>query len=137
MTGSAAQRLIERLPQVRGTYKLNAALAPTTWLRVGGPADILFQPADVDDLRQFLAERPADVPVTVIGVASNLLVRDGGIGGVVVRLRRGFGEIDVTWNGDQATVEVGAGALDINVARACRDEGVAGLALGSTIGAAV
>jgi UDP-N-acetylmuramate dehydrogenase len=116
-------RLLDRLPAVRGRYTENAALAKVTWFRVGGPAEVMFRPADRDDLAAFLAGKPADVPVTVIGVGSNLLVRDGGIDGVVVRLGRGFTDINV--NG--AEVTAGAGALDLNVAIAARAAGVAGL----------
>jgi UDP-N-acetylmuramate dehydrogenase len=119
----ASERLIERLPRVRGRLTENVPLAPITWFRAGGAAEILFRPADIDDLAGFLAQRPADVPVTVIGVASNLLVRDGGIDGVVIRLGRGFVDVRV----DGTTVEAGAGALDLNVALACREAGVAGL----------
>ena len=118
-----SERLIERLPPVRGRLTENVPLAPITWFRAGGAAEVMFRPADVDDLAAFLAQKPAEVPVTVIGVASNLLVRDGGIGGVVIRLGRGF--VDVRIEG--ATVIAGAGALDLNVALACREAGVAGL----------
>jgi UDP-N-acetylmuramate dehydrogenase len=116
-------RLIDRLPRVRGRLSENAPLAPQTWFRVGGPAEILFRPADVEDLAGFLAARPRDIPVTVLGVASNLLVRDGGIAGVVVRLGRGFVEIACTGT----DVEAGAGALDLNVALSAGMAGIAGL----------
>ena len=119
----ASGTLIERLPPVRGRLSENVPLAPITWFRVGGAAEIMFRPADVEDLAGFLASRPADVRVTVIGVASNLLVRDGGVDGVVIRLGRGFVDIRI----DGTTVEAGAGALDLNVALACREAGVAGL----------
>ncbi|HEX7969510.1 MAG TPA: UDP-N-acetylmuramate dehydrogenase [Stellaceae bacterium] len=119
----ASERLIERLPPVRGRLTENVPLAPITWFRVGGAAEIMFRPADVEDLAGFLASKPADVPVTVIGVASNLLVRDGGVAGVVIRLGRGFVDIRI----DGTSVEAGAGALDLNVALACREAGVAGL----------
>jgi UDP-N-acetylmuramate dehydrogenase len=119
----SGDRLIDRLPAVRGRLSENAPLAPVTWFRVGGAAEIMFRPADLDDLAAFLAGKPADIPVTVIGVASNLLVRDGGVAGVVIRLGRGF--VDVSVNGTE--VEAGAGALDLNVALACREAGVAGL----------
>lgn len=119
----SGERLIDRLPPVRGRISENAPLAPITWFRVGGPAEIMFRPADVDDLAEFLRRKPADVPVTVIGVASNLLVRDGGIAGVVVRLGRGFVEIVTERN----EVRAGAGALDVNVALTCQDAGIAGL----------
>ena len=115
--------LIDRLPKVRGRLTADAPLAQATWFRVGGPAEVLFRPADLDDLSSFLAAKPADVPVTVIGVASNLLVRDGGIKGVVVRLGRGFVDLEA---GDQV-VTAGAGALDLNVALTARDAGLAGL----------
>jgi len=86
--------LIERLPAVRGRYSANADLARIAWFRVGGPAEVSFRPRDVDDLVGFLRARPEGLPVTVIGVASNLLIRDGGIAGVVVRLGRGFAGIE-------------------------------------------
>jgi UDP-N-acetylmuramate dehydrogenase len=116
-------RLIDRLPAVRGRYSEGAELAKVTWFRVGGPAEVMFRPVDRDDLATFLAGKPADVPVTVIGVGSNLLVRDGGVDGVVVRLGRGFTEISV----EDATVTAGAAALDLNVAIAARAAGIAGL----------
>ena len=117
------ERLIERLPRVRGRLSEKAPLAPITWFRVGGTAEVMFRPADIEDLAQFLAEKPAEVPVTVIGVASNLLVRDGGVSGVVVRLGRGFVEIRI----DGVQVEAGGGALDLNVALTCQQAGIAGL----------
>lgn len=115
--------LVDRLPAVRGRLSADAPLAATTWFRVGGPAEALFRPADEEDLAQFLAGCPADVPVTVIGVASNLLVRDGGVPGVVVRLGRGFAEVTA----EGTRVAAGAGALDLNVALAARDAGIGGL----------
>jgi UDP-N-acetylmuramate dehydrogenase len=118
-----SDRLIGRLPPVRGRLTEDVPLASVTWFRVGGPAEIMFRPADEADLADFLAGKPADVPVTVLGVASNLLVRDGGIPGVVIRLGRGF--VDVTVKGE--TVRAGAGALDLNVALASRDAAVGGL----------
>jgi UDP-N-acetylmuramate dehydrogenase len=117
------ERLIDRLPQVRGRYAEDAPLSGITWFRVGGPAEVLFRPADPDDLCAFLAGKPEDVPVTVIGVASNLLVRDGGVPGVVVRLGRGFAEI----TRDGPMLRAGAGALDLNVSLTARDAGLAGL----------
>ncbi len=116
-------RLIDRLPRVRGRLTEEAPLAPVTWFRVGGAAEVMFRPADEADLAEFLASKPADVPVTVLGVASNLLVRDGGIPGVVIRLGRAF--VGVAANGE--TVQAGAGALDLNIALACREAGIAGL----------
>jgi UDP-N-acetylmuramate dehydrogenase len=119
----AGTHLIDRLPKVRGRLTADTPLAQVTWFRVGGAAEVMFRPADVDDLAAFLAHKPADVPVTVIGVASNLLVRDGGIKGVVLRLGRGFVEIAAK----DAIVTAGAGALDLNVALTARDAGIAGL----------
>ncbi len=116
-------RLIERLPRVRGRLGENAPLAHLTWFRVGGPAEVMFRPADLDDLAAFLAAKPKDVPVTVIGIASNLLIRDGGVPGVVIRLGRGF--VDVAASGEEVTA--GAGALDLNVALAACTAGIADL----------
>ena len=124
---------IERLPAVRGRYAFNVDLSRTVWFRAGGRADVVFRPADIDDLAHFLATRPADVPVTAVGLGSNVLVRDGGVEGVVVRLRQGFRDTSVRWEGARALVDVGAGALDMNVARYCRDQGVDGLAFLSGI----
>lgn len=115
--------LIDRLPPVRGRIAANAPIGPMTWFRVGGPAEVLFRPADAEDLTDFLRALPEDVPVTVIGVASNLLVRDGGIPGVTVRLGRGFAEI--TAAGEE--LRAGAGALDLNVALTAAEAGIAGL----------
>ena len=124
MAAAMANRpLIARLPAVRGRYTENAPLGPVTWFRVGGPAEVMFRPVDAEDLAGFLAGKPDDVPVTVLGVGSNLLVRDGGVAGVVVRLGRGFAAIDVEGEG----VIAGAGALDVNVALVARDAGIAGL----------
>lgn len=120
----AMTSLIERLPAVRGRYTGNADLAKTTWFRCGGPAEVLFRPADADDLAEFLASRPADVPVTVIGVGSNLLIRDGGVPGVVIRLGRGFTEVTVE---EENRVRAGAGALDLNVALTAQQAGLTGL----------
>lgn len=120
---SASLRLIDRLPAVRGRYTENAPLAGVTWFRVGGPADIAFRPADPDDLAAFLKARPADVAVTVIGVASNLLVRDEGVAGVVIRLGRHFAAIER----DEVGLICGAGTLDVNVSEAARRYGLTGL----------
>ncbi len=117
------ESVLDRLPVVRGRYSANVPLAPITWFRVGGPAEVVFRPADAEDLAAFLAARPADVPVTVIGVGSNLLVRDGGVPGVVIRLGRPFAAVTIT--GD--TIETGAATLDLNVALAARDAGLGGL----------
>ena len=88
MPAARAPSLIDRLPPVRGRLTVDAPLAPITWFRVGGSAEIMFRPADPQDLADFLAAKPDDVPVTVIGVASNLLVRDGGYRDAAVGHRR-------------------------------------------------
>jgi UDP-N-acetylmuramate dehydrogenase len=114
------------LPAVRGKLLRDAELGPFTWLRVGGPAEVMFLPADADDLAAFLAALPSEVPVTVLGVGSNTIVRDGGVEGVVIRLAgRAFGSVSV----DAATARVtaGAAALDAAVARTAANAGVAGL----------
>jgi UDP-N-acetylmuramate dehydrogenase len=117
-------RLIARLPKVRGRLQPDFALADITWFRTGGPAEVLFVPADEEDLAQFLAALPDEVPVTVIGIASNLLVRDGGVPGVVVRLGRQFGAISVE---EGARVRAGAAVPDVRVARFALDHGIAKL----------
>lgn len=116
--------LIERLPLVRGELVENAPLAPLTWFRVGGAAEVLFRPVDADDLAAFLAAVPDDVPLTIIGVGSNLLVRDGGVAGVVIRLGRGFMQIEAL---PGYRVRAGTAALDVAVARAAQEAGIAGL----------
>ena len=108
-----------QLPAPRGTLTENRPLADLTWMRVGGPADWLFQPADADDLAAFLAALAPEVPVFVMGVGSNLIVRDGGIRGVVIRMGRGFNGIEI--DGDQ--VIAGAAALDAHVARQAAEAG--------------
>lgn len=115
--------LIDRLPPLRGRVSAGYDLKKVTWFRVGGPAEVMVRPEDVEDLAAFLAGKPDDVPVTVIGVGSNLLVRDGGVPGVVVRLGRGFADVRV----DGELVHCGAVALDVNVAQAARDAGLGGL----------
>ena len=133
MASSKMAGWVDRLPRVRGRYAFDVDLSRTVWFRAGGRADVVFRPADIEDLAHFLAARPADVPVSVVGLGSNILVRDGGVEGVVVRLRQGFRDVHVRWDGERALVDVGAGALDMNVARHCRDRGVDGLAFLSGI----
>jgi UDP-N-acetylmuramate dehydrogenase len=116
-------RPCDALPPVRGTYAEGAALKDLVWFRAGGPAEILYRPADADDLATFLAAKNTDTRVSVIGVGSNLLVRDGGIPGVVVRLPGVFGKTSI----EGTRVRVGAAALDAAVARAAADAGIAGL----------
>lgn len=125
MMALAASRahLIDRLPKPRGRLTADAPLGPQTWFRTGGAAEVLFRPVDVEDLAEFLAGLPVDVSVTVLGVGSNLLVRDAGVKGVVIRLMRGFSKIVA--EGDVLTS--GAGALDLNVALTARDHALSGL----------
>jgi len=112
------------MPDLRGRLAANQEMAPLTWFRVGGPAQVLFTPADEDDLAYFLSKLPADIPVYPVGVGSNLIVRDGGIPGVVIRLSpRGFGE--ATANGDM--VRAGTAALDKRVAEAAAAANISGL----------
>jgi UDP-N-acetylmuramate dehydrogenase len=129
--------LFDRLPRVRGIYRAGYPLSRITWFKVGGPADVLFRPADAEDLAAFMSGCPRDVPITVLGVGSNVLVRDGGVRGVVIRLGRGFTDIVVRG----ARIEVGGGALDINIARLAAQHGLAGLeflsGIPGTIGGAV
>src|SRR3954465_9097888 len=113
----------DMLPPVRGSLVRGAPLKDLVWFRAGGPAEVLFRPADADDLAGFLATRPESLRLSVIGVGSNLLVRDGGIPGVVVRLSSAFGKVDV-----QGTrVRAGAAAPDGAVARAAAEAGIAGM----------
>jgi UDP-N-acetylmuramate dehydrogenase len=111
------------MPELRGRVLANQSLAELTWFRVGGPAQLFFMPDDETDLSYFLAHLPADVPVTVIGLGSNLIVRDGGVPGAVVRLGRGFNEIAV----DGTRIRAGAAVPDVKIARAAQEAGVAGL----------
>ncbi len=111
---------MSELPDVRGRLSAARSLSELTWLRVGGPADYLFQPADTEDLQSFLRDLPADVPIFPMGVGSNLIVRDGGLRAVVIRLGRGFNGVSVEGN----TVSAGAAALDAHVARKSADGGV-------------
>ena len=116
-------RPCDSLPPVRGSITRDATLKDLVWFRAGGPAEVLFRPADADDLASVIAAKPEDLRVSVIGVGSNLLVRDGGIPGAVVRLSSAFGKIEI----DGMKVRVGAAALDGAVARAAADAGIAGL----------
>ncbi|MGH6816327.1 MAG: UDP-N-acetylmuramate dehydrogenase [Hyphomicrobiaceae bacterium] len=115
----------QRCPDLRGRLTANAPLKDILWFRAGGPAQVLFTPADESDLAYFLEHTPADVPVAVIGLGSNLLVRDGGIPGVVIRLGRGFADIAVE-SGNR--LRVGTAVPGAKAARAAADAGIAGLA---------
>ena len=125
------------LPPLRGRVQRDVALGPLTWFRVGGPAEAMVRPADVEDLCAFLKALPLEMPVVVLGAASNLIVRDGGIPGVTIRLARGFGDIAVEADG----VVAGAAALDVTVSEHAAAAGLAGLeflsGIPGTIGGAV
>jgi UDP-N-acetylmuramate dehydrogenase len=113
------------MPTLRGRLLANEPLAPLTWFRVGGPAQVLFMPEDEADLAYFLTHLPAEIPVTVVGLGSNLIVRDGGVPGVVIRLGRGFGEVKVE-PGER--VRAGTAVPDVKVSRAAQEASIAGLA---------
>jgi UDP-N-acetylmuramate dehydrogenase len=114
-----------KMPELRGKLLANQPLAELTWFRVGGPAQVLFMPEDEADLALFLARRPPEIPITVIGLGSNLIVRDGGVPGVVIRLGRGFSEIKVE---PGHRIRAGAAVPDVKVARAAQEAAIAGLA---------
>jgi UDP-N-acetylmuramate dehydrogenase len=113
-----------KAPKLRGRLLPNQSLAELTWFRVGGPAQVLFMPEDEGDLAYFLGALPAEIPVTVVGLGSNLIVRDGGVVGVVVRLGRGFNDVTV----DGIRVVTGAAVPDVKVARSAQEASIAGLA---------
>ena len=113
-----------KAPKLRGRLLPNQSLAELTWFRVGGPAQVLFMPEDEGDLAYFLGAIPVDILVTVVGLGSNLIVRDGGVAGVVVRLGRGFNDVTV----DGMCVVAGAAVPDVKVARSAQEAGIAGLA---------
>ena len=115
------EALLKRLPAVRGRLEANAPLADLTWFRVGGPAEMLYTPADEADLADFMKGLPSDVPVYVIGVGSNLLVRDGGVPGVVIRMGRGFADIKEE---PGHRVRAGVAALDVRVARFAQEKSI-------------
>lgn len=125
MTSDLAARISSLAPGFRGRLEAGRPLADVTWFRVGGPAEVLATPADEQDLALLLSALPAEVPVTVIGLGSNLLVRDGGVPGVVIRLGKGFAEIRVE---PDCRITAGTAVPDVKVARAAADAGIAGLA---------
>ncbi len=117
--------LLARLPDLRGRLTGEAELAPFTWFRTGGAAEVLLVPADEADLAYALARVPAEIPVTALGLGSNVIVRGGGVPGVVVRLGRGFGEITIE---AEHGIRAGAAVPDVKVARAAAEAAIAGLA---------
>ncbi len=124
MTRIDGHALAARLPRVRGRYEIERPMREITWFRVGGPAEVLFAPADEADLAAFLRELDEDIPLTVVGVGSNLLVRDGGIPGVTIRLGRAFGQLEPA-GGD--AIRVGAMTPDMKAARYAQERGIGGL----------
>ncbi len=114
-----------KLPELKGRLSANVPLADITWFRVGGPAQVLFAPADEADLAYFLKGLPLELPVMLVGLGSNLLVRDGGLPGVVVRLGRGFSAVNAE---PGHRVRAGTAVPDVKVARAAAEAGIAGLA---------
>lgn len=133
MLMTRTRTLLDRLPSIRGDYIEKFNLGRHMWFKVGGAAEIVFSPADLTDLQDFLAGTPDDILVTIIGAGSNLLIRDGGVPGVVIRLGAAFSQLE--FHGDAA--RVGAAALDITVARAAARENKAGLAFLSGIPGAI
>jgi UDP-N-acetylmuramate dehydrogenase len=125
MFADIVPELKARMPQLRGRLLPNQSLAELTWFRVGGPAQVLFMPEDEADLAYFLQHLPAEIPVTVVGLGSNLIVRDGGVPGVVIRLGRGFGDVKIEV-GDR--IRAGTAVPDVKVSRAAQEAGLAGLA---------
>ncbi|MDD5585426.1 MAG: UDP-N-acetylmuramate dehydrogenase [Alphaproteobacteria bacterium] len=115
--------LTARLPATRGKMIPNALLADQTWFRVGGPAEVLYKPSDENDLAHFLAHCPQDIPITIMGLASNTLVRDGGVPGVVIKLSPDFAHIKF----EDGALKAGAAAVNLNVARSAQSAGLAGL----------
>ena len=123
MTFATAENTLSRLPEVKGRYSTNEPLAQSTWFRVGGPAEVMFKPADEADLAHFLKNCPSDIPVLILGVASNTIIRDGGIAGVVIKLGREF----ATMQCDGDVLTVGAANLDINTALFAQKNALSGL----------
>lgn len=117
--------LQDLMPDLRGRLSANASLADVTWFRVGGPAQVLYRPADEADLCYFLSKLPAEIPIQVIGLGSNLLIRDGGLPGVVIRMGRGFAEAHAE---DEYLVRAGPAVPDVKVARTAAEAGIDGLA---------
>ena len=119
-----------RMPELRGRLLANQSLAELTWFRVGGPAQVFYIPEDENDLAYFLRDLPTEIPVYVIGAGSNLIVRDCGVPGVIIRLGRGFNEVKIE---DGQRIRAGAAMLDVKVAREAQKAGIAGLAFYSGI----
>ncbi|AWM86436.1 UDP-N-acetylmuramate dehydrogenase [Microvirga sp. 17 mud 1-3] len=138
MFADITPELKSAMPDLRGKLEANAPTAPLSWFRTGGPAQVLFTPADEEDLAYFLSRLDRQVPVLVVGLGSNMLIRDGGWEGVVIRLGKGFAEIAVDGN---RRIRAGAAAPDVKVARVAAEAGIAGLSflrgIPGTIGGAL
>ncbi|MDA9230205.1 UDP-N-acetylmuramate dehydrogenase [Alphaproteobacteria bacterium] len=119
-----APEWLSALPEVRGSYKYQFTMADICWFRVGGAADVVFSPADADDLSSFLAHLPSDIPLHILGAGSNTLVRDGGLRGVVLRLGSSFGKVEQI---GERRLKAGAAALDVRVSRMAADASLSGL----------
>ncbi len=130
--------LFAEIPGLRGKVRANAEIAKNTWFQVGGTAEYLFKPEDAEDLQLFLSQLPKEIPITMLGVGSNLILRDGGIKGVVIRLGRGFTQISIEAD---SMVNAGAACLDLHVANFAAEHGIGGLeflsGIPGTIGGAV
>lgn len=111
------------LPKIEGKYRFNYKLAHLTWFKVGGEAEIFFAPKNIDDLIYFLQEKPKELAITIFGAGSNLIIRDGGVAGAVIRLGQGFTNIEKI---DQARLAIGAGCLNYNLANYAKEEGISG-----------
>ncbi|UNM06809.1 MAG: UDP-N-acetylmuramate dehydrogenase [Holosporaceae bacterium] len=128
---------LDRLPPTRGKLHKNVPLGPQIWLQAGGSADVLFKPADAEDLAHFLSHCPADIPRTILGVGSNVLIRDGGIPGVVIKLGKGFNNIEVS----KGKITLGGAVLDRNATLFAAEQGLSGfeylIGIPGTIGGAI
>ncbi|MBY0282192.1 MAG: UDP-N-acetylmuramate dehydrogenase [Alphaproteobacteria bacterium] len=137
MTFECEKQIIDSLPLVEGRYSFNQKMSQTTWFKVGGPAEVFFKPAHAQDLSHFLKNKPSDMDILCMGAGSNVLVRDHGIKGCVVRLGSGFSGIEI----DGPDIIVGAGCLDRTVVMKCLEEGISGLeflvGVPGTIGGAI
>ena len=128
MAAPLEKEIMPDLPEIRGKYRAGLALSDMTWFRVGGAADVVFSPADEDDLQHFLKNCPSDIPVTVLGAGSNTLVRDKGVSGVVIKLGKAFADVTVDIGDDgHGVVAAGAAALDVAVSRLAAKHSLSGL----------
>jgi len=127
MTGIPLKDMLDYLPPLRGKLTPNNNIGSRTWFRAGGNAELLFQPLDQIDLANFLQQRPPEVKINIIGVGSNILVRDGGIPGITIKLRRGFADVSLQQDGEVVIVHAGSAALDSTVAKVAANNNLSGL----------